>query len=278
MKKTLAVIMAAVTVFGLCGCSGAGSKSDPVIFTLQEKTQADSQKATKESGTEILTNAPVTSAPTTPAPTTPAPTTPAPTTPAPTNPQETTAFVAQSPFSILNAAQFTPQKSGYPELDSLVDSFLAERITPGMSGYEKVWTIYKFFVLEITYNRPLGETPGVYAESTDKATTPEEVLHAIDIMRSRQGNCKNYAAGFLYTMRALGLEAHMYTGSVPAAKGGRTPHTWVELTINGQVYTFDPDIDKDLNNRGQGMETLFCRSKLDPNITYFYVTEKTHNI
>ena len=55
------------------------------------------------------------------------------------------------------------------------------------------------------------------------------------------GNCYVMAAVFTYLAKDLGYDAHQvggYQGSY------NTPHSWVEIVINGTIYVFDPDFWK----------------------------------
>ena len=56
-----------------------------------------------------------------------------------------------------------------------------------------------------------------------------------------KGNCYVMAATFTEMARLLGYDAVQISGQVPSRKGGLTPHSWVEMYINGITYVFDPD-------------------------------------
>ena len=61
------------------------------------------------------------------------------------------------------------------------------------------------------------------------------------------GNCYVMAAVFTYLAKDLGYDAHQvggYQGSY------NTPHSWVEIVINGTIYVFDPDFEKELGRNG----------------------------
>ncbi|MCR4584417.1 MAG: transglutaminase domain-containing protein [Lachnospiraceae bacterium] len=56
-----------------------------------------------------------------------------------------------------------------------------------------------------------------------------------------KGNCYVMAATFTEMARLLGYNCKQISGQVPSRKGGLTPHSWVEMYINGMTYVFDPD-------------------------------------
>ena len=64
---------------------------------------------------------------------------------------------------------------------------------------------------------------------------------------THRGNCYVMAAVFTYLAKDLGYDAHQvggYQGSY------NTPHSWVEIVINGTIYVFDPNFEKELGRNG----------------------------
>ena len=68
--------------------------------------------------------------------------------------------------------------------------------------------------------------------------------------RNHTGNCYVMAATFYYMAKALGYDAHQVAGYVPKIGGGVTPHSWVEIVINGTVYVFDPNFTNETGGNG----------------------------
>lgn len=64
------------------------------------------------------------------------------------------------------------------------------------------------------------------------------------------GNCYVMAATFYEMAVELGYEAHQVGGMVPSVRGGMTPHSWVEVVIDGQIYVVDPDYQYSTGNSG----------------------------
>ena len=56
-----------------------------------------------------------------------------------------------------------------------------------------------------------------------------------------KGNCYVMAATFCTMARLLGYDVQQVSGQVPHRNGGLTPHSWVEVYIDGQTYVCDPD-------------------------------------
>ncbi|MBR5422359.1 MAG: transglutaminase domain-containing protein [Lachnospiraceae bacterium] len=57
------------------------------------------------------------------------------------------------------------------------------------------------------------------------------------------GNCFVFAATFYEMARLLGYPGRQIYGQVPSINGGLTPHSWVELDIDGDTWVFDPECE-----------------------------------
>ena len=259
--KGLLFLLTLVVSSVLVGCK-AGEKKPTVTM------EATNEVPTTEDAT---TEAPTTEAPTTEAPTTEVPTTEEPTTEEPT----TAPFV--STFSLIQAEQLNPAKTGYQELDTLIDELFAKILTDDMGKYTKVWTCYEYLVDNITYSRGMDANTGAYSESSPE-TTPKEVLWATDLLNSGQGCCYNYSAAFAYIMKTLGYDARLISGNVPAYAGGVTPHCWVVVYLDGAPYTFDPDLDMNYFTRGDSETKDIWFGRKMEEVGYFYKAETDHGI
>lgn len=70
--------------------------------------------------------------------------------------------------------------------------------------------------------------------------------YAIYGYKNRKGNCYSMAGTFYYMAKLLGYDAHQIAGYVKTVNG-KSPHSWVEITIEGQTYVFDVSFE---NGRG----------------------------
>lgn len=64
------------------------------------------------------------------------------------------------------------------------------------------------------------------------------------------GDCYVMAGTFCYLARTMGYKAWQIDGYVPSRSGGSTPHSWVEVVINGGTYVFDPDFSHETGRSG----------------------------
>jgi len=238
------------------------------------------------SGTDVVedvtTREPITDAPTVEVPTTEEPTTEEPTTEEPTTEEPETTKPYVGPWTLLSQEPLNPTTTGYAELDGLVADLLSRLITDDMNNYQKVWAVYEYLIDNIQYNRGMDNHTGEYSTS-DPSVTPVEILWASDLLNSGLGCCYNYSAALLYCMRALGYNCQLVTGSVPSYHGGTTPHCWVLCALNGEQYTFDPDLDMNYYTREKAngvaeednsKERFFC-APIDT-YSYFYIPETYH--
>lgn len=280
-RRVLGVILiGTVMLMGLAGCKESVSSSvklPPESITLENDTKPSgensSENITEESSGTGETE-PSAEAPTTEAPTTPEPTTPEPATPEPTTPEPTTENSYVGAWTLLSSAPLNPTKSGYPELDTLIDDLLAKVVNDNMNGYKKAWACYEYLVDNITYNRGMDANTGMYSIS-DPAVTPKEVLWATDLLNTGMGCCYHFSSVYVYILRAIGYDAHLVSGNVPKYGGGVTPHCWLYVNLAGEQYIFDPDLDMNYYTRdkGNGVENpakdrFFC-VRTDK-MSYFY--------
>ncbi len=61
---------------------------------------------------------------------------------------------------------------------------------------------------------------------------------------TRKGNCYVYAATFYEMTQALGYDSHQIVGYVKNRNGGLSPHSWVEIDMEGTTYVFDPEFEQ----------------------------------
>ena len=227
MKK--ASYMVFFLVMGMifaAGCSKKPGEGGDIILSSADNTQSQENTGTTEPATEETSEEAVTET----------------TTEAVT--ETTTEAVTETtqppveevkPWDLLNNEPLNPAASGYEELDRLIEAYMTMlknegTISDDMSPYQKVHSIYVWFIKRITYNRGMNVDAGKYSTS-DPETTPEEVLWATDLFNTYQGCCYNYSSAFMYIMRYLGYDAHLLSGQVSSYNGGTTPHCWLYVNL-----------------------------------------------
>ena len=84
-----------------------------------------------------------------------------------------------------------------------------------------------------------------------------QIESAVNMMSTLRGNCYDYAAVFWALARGLGYDARAYSGQISGA-----PHGWVEITIDGTEYMFDPELEMAARERGNFLSDRFMMTKL----------------
>ena len=123
--------------------------------------------------------------------------------------------------------------SGDETLDGLVRAVLAEiyAANPEADRFEMMKTAYYYCRDTFQYLR---------RNYYDMGETGWDVQEATTMLDTNRGNCYNYAAAFCHLSRGLGYEARTVSGTITVT---RQPHGWVIMTIDGEEYFFDPEME-----------------------------------
>lgn len=116
-------------------------------------------------------------------------------------------------------------------LAQVVNTIITAVSTPEMTQEEKLRSCYQWVIDNGSYKRSYDTPSGDWTGS-----------YALEFLTTGQGNCYRYAAGFAYLAKGLGYETKVVTGSIKAARGGTTPHGWVEIKIGDAWYVFDAEM------------------------------------
>jgi len=140
--------------------------------------------------------------------------------------------------------------SGDPELDQYVVDVLAaiSREHPDAEPIDVLRAAYEYARDSFTYFRKAPKTFG---------ETGWETESAVQMMSTLRGNCYDYAAVFWALARGLGYDARAYSGQISGA-----PHGWVEITIDGTEYMFDPELEMAARERGNYLSDRFMMTRL----------------
>lgn len=160
--------------------------------------------------------------------------------------------------AMVNALELHPQKTGYAEVDQLLEEILAPYA--GEDTYTRLKAAYDWTVMEISYSwAPYSQdwAPAYdcfvpvydlsYADPGLQEVVPFEIVnrsyHAITY---HEGVCYDYAAVFALLARYIGIDSYVHTGYFqiePTFGSYNGHHGWTELCINGVNYIFDPQRD-----------------------------------
>ncbi len=155
---------------------------------------------------------------------------------------QTVRAAAGSAQEAINRATLHPMTTGNDELDDRVRTILASITTPSMSTYDKVRAIYNYIIDHVEYGRnSLNQSDELRAYETPQDAII--VLCALDTLKEGVGVCDDYAALFLVMTRAVGLDCWYSKGSTTNTKGETKAHVWNTITVGGQEYLFDAQVE-----------------------------------
>ena len=166
---------------------------------------------------------------------------------------------------LLNNVELHPQRTGYAEVDALMDSILAP--SREKDTYTRVKNAYVWLIRNISYSwdpysqdyAPAYDCFDVvhdltYEEGLQESAPFEIVNRAYHAMEYHEGVCYDYAAAMALLLRYIGIDAFVHTGIFLLEDSNRTPchHGWTEMVIDGKTYVIDPQREYRLSTDGYG--------------------------
>lgn len=124
--------------------------------------------------------------------------------------------------------------TGSAELDQLLTAAVRGVVNEKMTQQEKLRAVYDYAKKTFGY-LGLGEV--------DTTKPGWETEQAINMLKTKKGNCYSWASAFTYLARQVGFDAKAIPGKGVSPKGNESVHAWTEITIDGVAYTFDPQIE-----------------------------------
>ena len=174
------------------------------------------------------------------------------------------AMSADAVRTLLNSVTLHPQRTGYIELDQLLEKIFAPYANS--DNYTKLKAAYDWTIQNINYSwAPYSQNwaPAydcfvpqhelTYDDHLQKAMPWEIVNRTYHSMTEHEGICYDYAAVFAVMARYIGVDAYVHTGYFTFESGfgtGSGHHGWTELCINGSYYIFDPQRDYRMSANG----------------------------
>ena len=221
--------------------------SAPVSTT---DSDAVASKATKKTTTVKTTTAKTTTAPvttTTPAVTTTkkkTTTTKVTTTKKPVTTTTTAPVVdnGKTPAQRLNSAVLDPKATLSAKEEKILLKYLNKIISDDMTNYEKAVACYDYIIKNTVYDY------GGWANPV-KA-----------VLEDGYGTCTEYSYVYAAMLNYIGFDAKTVDGKTAMAAGGYGYHMWVEVTINGQVYVMDPQVDDNMSWGAYISHDRFCKT------------------
>lgn len=165
--------------------------------------------------------------------------------------------------TLLNQETLHPQKTGWLELDQLIESILA-KAGKDADTYTKLRYAYDYLVKNVTYSwEGYSYTSAsvkcynsftkinylskmTYEDGLQKSIPDDMANRTYHILKDKRGVCYDYAIGFSVIARYLGVESYVHTGLFifePYYGYLSGHHGWSVLILGGNKYVFDPQRD-----------------------------------
>ena len=239
-KKTQQASKSETKVSAVTSAPVSTTDSDTVASKVTKKTTT-----VKTTTTAKTTTAPVTT--TTPAVTTTkkkTTTTKVTTTKKPVTTTTTAPVVdnGKTPAQRLNSAVLDPKATLSAKEEKILLKYLNKIISDDMTNYEKAVACYDYIIKNTVYDY------GGWANPV-KA-----------VLEDGYGTCTEYSYVYAAMLGYIGFDAKTVDGKTAMAAGGYGYHMWVEVTINGQVYVMDPQVDDNMSWGAYISHDRFCKT------------------
>lgn len=169
------------------------------------------------------------------------------------------AMDAEALKALINSQELHPQRTGWLELDSLLDSMLQEA---GSDAYSQLWYMYNWLVQNIVYSwEGYSYTTAsvasynsfskdylkdlTYEDGLQKSIPDDMANRTYHMLTRKRGVCYDYAIASAVIARYIGIDSYVHTGLFifEDAANGAGHHGWAVLTLGGENYVFDPQRD-----------------------------------
>ena len=148
----------------------------------------------------------------------------------------------KTPAQRLNSAVLDPKATLSAKEEKILLKYLNKIISDDMTNYEKAVACYDYIIKNTVYDY------GGWANPV-KA-----------VLEDGYGTCTEYSYVYAAMLGYIGFDAKTVDGKTAMAAGGYGYHMWVEVTINGQVYVMDPQVDDNMSWGAYISHDRFCKT------------------
>lgn len=148
----------------------------------------------------------------------------------------------KTPAQRLNSAVLDSKATLSAKEEKILLKYLNKIISDDMTNYEKAVACYDYIIKNTVYDY------GGWANPV-KA-----------VLEDGYGTCTEYSYVYAAMLNYIGFDAKTVDGKTAMAAGGYGYHMWVEVTINGQVYVMDPQVDDNMSWGAYISHDRFCKT------------------
>lgn len=136
--------------------------------------------------------------------------------------------------------------TGDADLDAKLNALVEQNTNSSMTRDQKLRALYNYCRDNFSYlKRPLVEA----------GATGWEPEYAASFLSMKKGNCYSFSALYCLLAREIGQPAYTVVGGLGK---NASPHGWVEIELDGTVYTFDPQLEwRYVHDYGRKSHNLF---------------------
>lgn len=180
-------------------------------------------------------------------------------------------------YDLVEKETLHPQKTGYPEMDRVLEKILAPY--EGESPAVKLKAAHEYIIRNVRYSwnpypyhsRNAADTFAVdhhlaYEEELEEVIPYSVVNRAYHALTVGEGVCYDFAASFTVLARYIGFNCYFHYGDTdftPHKDGEKfnslydiwCPHGWSELWIGNQKFIVDTETDYVMSGGKRGMST-----------------------
>ena len=145
-------------------------------------------------------------------------------------------------------------------IQQLAQDIADELVTPEMSEYEKVKTLFDYMLDTTAIGEPIGiEIWRVRGNYTEPPSYLEQ--RALSVLLYHVGMCEDYAAALTLLYRAAGLQAEYVPGITYSAEWPLVDHYWTMVMVDRQWYHVDPQLEDNISRHGYVCYRYFMRGR-----------------
>lgn len=148
----------------------------------------------------------------------------------------------KTPAQRLNTAVLDPKATLSAKEEKILLKYLHKIISDDMTNYEKAVACYDYIIKNTVYDY------GGWANPVNA------------VLEDGYGTCTEYSYVYAAMLGYIGFDAKTVDGKTAMAAGGYGYHMWVEVTINGQVYVMDPQVDDNMSWGAYISHDRFCKT------------------
>ncbi len=148
-------------------------------------------------------------------------------------------YVDDYRISMMDQIELNPCKPANAELVNMLDEIIPMITENCCSNTEKIRAIYDYLIDTCSYSDTIK-----YDYEAD----------ALILLQEHKGSCTYYVAAMHYMLLYIGIDNQIVNGYRYIEAGETSFHRWIEITLNGIQYIFDPQWEDSITLEKVGIQ------------------------